>query len=563
MSFWKNVVARPGLWIACGLVIGVGSTAAVVSGLGSSTAIAQHGLPVLQPIASIAEPARTQLRDLDEAFADLVEFISPSVVHIRSGPPAAALRESQNRPRTEAFVMASQGSGVIYRQDGWIITSDHVVQGFERVTVTLADGRELEGTVRHSQDLFNDIAVVKVEATGLTPARFGDSGAVRPGQHAIAVGAPFGLENSVTIGHISGLGRANAVASPEGQRAYTDMIQTDAPINPGNSGGPLMNIDGEVIGINTSIVGTGTIFGTAGNVGIGFAIPSNQARLIADMLIERGRITRAFLGITMEDIKPYQRRELRREYGVIVREAREGGPAAAAGLRPDDIIVRVGETSIRDSQDIRNAMLRYAPNTNVDVVYVRNGATRTASVRLAPLPPEMAAMVSPRARTERAPGLDDRLRQFPFLDGERWLEPEEFRRFQERFPGLGRPFEQLEPFFGPDRDDSKGDVPPVREGHARLGVTVEELSPERRSEFHVPANERGVLITVVEPGSVAERLGLKPGDVISRVGDRAIERPQDLVDAMRGVRWGDTRRLSIARFGEASTLRRTQDVRFR
>lgn len=544
MSFWKNVVARPGLWIACGVAIGVVSTAAVVNGLGSSTAIAQSGLPAMRPVASISEQSMAQLRDLDQSFANLAEFINPSVVHIR------AMRPATNASGMMMGPTGSQGSGVIYREDGWIITNDHVVNGAQKVTVVLADGRELEGTVRRGKDLFNDIALVKVDAKELVPARFADSGRVRPGQHAIAVGAPFGLENTVTIGHISGLGRANNVMSTEGERAYTNMIQTDAPINPGNSGGPLLNIEGEVVGINTSIIGTMSLMGQGGSVGIGFAIPSNQARTVADLLIEKGKITRAYMGLAPDDLKPFEKKKFNRDAGSIVRQVPNDGPAATAGIKAEDIIVRIQDLAIRDSQDLRNAMLRYAPGTTVKVDYVRNGATKSVTVKLDEFPNQLRAQRGPIIR-------DLEPRQAPEdLDSMQ-------KDLRERMRDFGLDLDRENRFFVPNEGDPKDDVPAVREGQARLGVTVEALSAERRTEFDVPESEAGVLVTAVEPGSVAEKLGLKTGDVISKVGDKKIERPQDLVDAMRGVKWGDSRSITIARFGEGSQMRRTQDVRFK
>src|SRR5436305_7849869 len=197
----------------------------------------------------------TMLRAHDNSFASLAQYIEPSVVHITS----EGTHDSDILGRRVGEVKGV-GTGVVFRKDGWIITNDHVVAGFDTVKVVLADGREFPGTVRRAPD--NDIAVVKINANNLVPAQFGDSGRMRVGQFAMAVGSPFGLDETVTIGHVSAMNRSDQVIpderAPLGYRAYSDLIQTDAPINMGNSGGPLINVDGQVIGINSAIYsGTG------------------------------------------------------------------------------------------------------------------------------------------------------------------------------------------------------------------------------------------------------------------------------------------------------------------
>src|SRR5579864_5351168 len=243
---------------------------------------------IARPIAGMSAEDMTTLRSLDNSFASLAQYIEPSVVHISS----EGSHESDILGRRMGDVKGV-GTGIVFRSDGWIITNDHVVAGFDNVKVQLADGREFPGTVRRAPD--NDIAVVKINASNLTPAQFGDSGRVRVGQFAMAVGSPFNLDETVTVGHISALNRENTIPderAPLGARVYTDLIQTDAPINMGNSGGPLINVDGQVVGVNSAIYS-----GTGGSVGIGFAIPSNQAREIAEMLIDKGSVTKAYLGL--------------------------------------------------------------------------------------------------------------------------------------------------------------------------------------------------------------------------------------------------------------------------
>lgn len=503
MRFWNFVVARPGVWLLSGAVIGAVAMAGVLTQK-AGVQVARATPPVSALPASLASsPGFNELQILDQTFADLVQEIEPSVVHIRSGGRA---RGEGMAPQLMP-VPGGQGSGVIYSEDGWIVTNDHVVDGASRVVVVLSDGREFEGKVTRSMDAQNDIAVVKIDAKGLKPARFGNSDSVRPGQFAIAVGAPFGLENTVTIGHISGLGRASVVQN----RGYSNMIQTDAPINPGNSGGPLLNIRGEVIGINTSIIGNPSLFGTAGNVGIGFAIPSNQVRLIADKLIKEGKLVRGYMGIRPETIRPYEARELGLAGGARVADVPEDGPAAKAGLKVGDVIVRVGDVPVRTDADVRNAMLKYAPGQTVPVEILREKRRMTLSVTVAELPAELR-MDAPRERPN-LPDLPDLDRDWPF---------NQFPELRERFRPRGNP-----PGMEPGRP-------------ARLGVGFSELNENTRRQFSLPESAVGVVVTSVEPGSVAERIGIRVGDVITQVGNEKIASGQDIVRAMGEVRTGQT-----------------------
>lgn len=523
MSFWKNVLGRPGLWIAAGAAIGVVGTAAILNKAGIATAHAEPGV-VAAPVGNITTESMATLRELDSAFASLVEFVEPAVVHIR-------VERNSNSGQMGARMgkVGGEGSGVIIRSDGWILTNDHVVGGMDKVTVVLNDGREFEGTVRRANDIQNDIAVVKIDAKDLPTARLGDSSKVRAGQFAVAVGSPFGLENSVTIGHISGLGRESQVMDQQfGGRAYSNMIQTDAPINPGNSGGPLINIEGEVIGINTSILGAGSMFGQGGNVGIGFAIPSNQARLIAETLIENGKLVRAYMGVSPDNLKPFERKELGIEGGAILREVPSDGPAASAGLKKDDVVVKIGSYKISDQQDLRNSMFRYGPGESVTVEAIRNGEPVKVNVKLIAIPQQQAA-------------------QAPSRVPERGVTPEDlFKQF--RFPG--------------EEDESEA-VPPIREGKARLGVQVGELNAETRKQFSIPASAKGVVVVTVQPGSVAAKLGLAPGDVIEAFESKSIHTPDELIAAIDKVKWGETKQMRFTRYSKGTTATQDAPVTFR
>lgn len=531
MSIWKRVLGKPAVWIASGAVIGGVAVASVLNWqVGVPTIFASKDQIKASPVASISTESMATLRSMNESFSSLVEFVSPAMVSIRGENTGRAAGARRIGP------MSGEGSGVIFRSDGWIITNDHVVADFDKVTVVLNDGREFPGKVTRANDNQNDIAVVKIEAKDLPAARFGDSSMVKPGQYAIAIGAPFGLENSVTVGHVSALGRASAVQD----RGYSNMIQTDAAINPGNSGGALVNIEGEVIGINTSIIAGGwsPFGGPGGNVGIGFAIPSNQARLIAEMLIEKGKIVRGYLGLVPEDLKKYEKQELKVESGAIVRNVPSEGPAAAAGIKEKDVIVRVGNMPIRNQQDVRNAMLQHAPGTTVKLEVIRSGERKTFDVKVQEFPKTLVSnQPAPQGGDEGPFQFFDRGRGFEFGPGD-------LDKLRERFDSEG-----------------KADASP-RTGKVRLGVGIEKVNPELQKQFNIPAAETGVVIKSIEPGSPAEKIGLQIGDVIQEFDGKTITDPESLIAAMGKVKWGDSKSIKVTRFSENGRSTIQQPITF-
>ncbi len=519
--FHKSVLAM----LAIGAVVG-GLAVANLSSI-VPRAQAKQNAPYAKAISTISEENMATLRSLDESFANLAEYVEPSVVHIRS----------EGKGGTDLFgrrtgATGGIGTGVIFRPDGWIVTNDHVVNGFDKVTVVLADGREFNGEVRRAED--SDIAVVKIEAKDLPAAAFGDSNKVRPGQFAMAVGSPFGLENTVTIGHISALGRMNQIPDQRaegGYRFYPDLIQTDTPINQGNSGGPLVNIEGQIVGINSAIISA-----TGGSNGIGFAIPSNQARLLAETLIEKGKVTRGALGLVPMNLKEYQKKEMKIDGGALVDEVPNTGPSAAAGIKKGDVIVRVGTMPIKTQMDVRNSMLRYAPGQTVDVEVVRDGQHKTFKVTLSN-PKALRNLPSENPRSDDGKGGGEE--PSPFQDMPDW------------------------PNMDFNRTPDTNEVPPVREGKARLGVGIDSLTAENRKKFDIPANVEGVLVTSVESGSVAAREGIREGFVIQEIDGRKLKTPQDLIEAMKNVKWGDRVTITSGRFTSNSQMRSTTQVEFR
>jgi len=365
----QSFVKSPLVWIlGAGILLGAGATATVVGGRSSHPTLSAPSVSIgdPKPIGQVKTESMDMVKALDESFANLADAVKPSVVHIR-------VQSSSTRNQTGGFqIVGGEGSGVIFRPDGYIVTNDHVVGGFEKVTVILYDGREFPGKVIRAED--SDIAVVKIEAKDLPALQFANSNEVRSGEFAMAVGAPFGLDNTVTVGHISALQRTNQIPDPTTgkYRMYWDLIQTDAPINMGNSGGPLVNIEGQVVGINTAIFSP---TGTSG--GIGFAISSNQARLLAETLIEKGKVTRGFLGIQPENLKGYQKKDFGVNEGALVVDLPNDGPAAMAGVKKGDVVVRIGSMPITSQVDLRNSMIKYAPGSKIEIEVVRDKEHKT------------------------------------------------------------------------------------------------------------------------------------------------------------------------------------------
>ena len=272
------------------------------------------------------------------------------------------------------------GSGVIVSSNGYIITNNHVVQGGDRVNITVATGKDYVGTVVGT-DPTVDIAVVKIAATGLPAAPLGDSDALEIGQTAIAIGNPLGFERTVTAGIVSATNR-----NLEGRSAMLDnLIQTDASINPGNSGGPLVDAAGRVIGINTAVVTP-----PYGGGGLGFSVPINTARDVMADLLKHGKVLRPFLGLTYIEVTA----ELAEEYrlaarqGALVGDVMAGGPAARAGIRPEDIIVQIGANEVRDGGDLRRALRTREPGERMELTIQRGKGRQTVTVELgeAPVP---------------------------------------------------------------------------------------------------------------------------------------------------------------------------------
>jgi serine protease Do len=280
------------------------------------------------------------------------------------------------REQVERFL----GSGVIVSPNGYILTNNHLVGGAEEVTVTLLDKRKFTAKVVGT-DRRTDVAVLKIDAKDLPTIKLGDSSTLRLGQTVLAIGYPFGVGQTVTMGIVSGLSR------PIAADVDVDFIQTDAAINPGNSGGALIDTNGDLIGINTLIVSN-----TGSYAGLGFAIPINQARTIMDDIIEHGRVVRGYLGVSMDDMTPDKASffGLKNAEGVIVTEVAKGSPAAKAGLEANDVIVGVNDTPMKNMTDLRRFVGALKPGDEARIKIIRDGKPMEVTARVATRPEEAA-----------------------------------------------------------------------------------------------------------------------------------------------------------------------------
>ena len=299
--------------------------------------------------------------DLSLAFQHATAVIAPSVVNI--------VATQRRRAR-------GQGSGVIIRADGHILTNFHVVEKAVALRVTLANGRQYDAEVVGT-DPETDLALILIDADNLTPATFGDSDEVKVGQWVLAVGNPFGLDSTVTAGIISATGRPNM-----GLAEYGNLIQTDAAINPGNSGGPLVNLRGEILGINNAITTT-----NGGYQGIGFAVPGNMAHSVVESLLRTGQVVRGWLGITMRPILLDDAQEAGLEgRGILITDVSEGSPAAVAGLHQGDVITALNGREVINSSQLQNAVARRTPGTVIRMTVLRDGRDRNVPVTLGERP---------------------------------------------------------------------------------------------------------------------------------------------------------------------------------
>ena len=377
-----NRISRYPAWVIAALLLTFGSMA---GGAFVGASMIQAGHAPAAAVAAAAPPVR-EAATMPATFAPVVKAVLPAVVNISStkiirtsasqddmfGRLFPGFRLEPDTPQRQE----GEGSGVIISPDGYIVTNNHVVDGASQLTVSMSDHREMKARVIGT-DAKSDIALIKVDASDLPHVILGNSAGVEVGDIALAVGNPFGLGQTVTMGIISATGRGGL-----GIEEYEDFIQTDASINPGNSGGALVNTKGELIGINTAILSR-----SGGNQGVGFAVPVDMARNVITQLRDKGAVTRGRLGAGVGDLTPELASQLgvKATKGVVIGQIVPDSPAEKAGLKEDDVIVALNGKQL-DSRALRLAISSTAPGSTVDLTILRNGSERNYSVTLDAMP---------------------------------------------------------------------------------------------------------------------------------------------------------------------------------
>ncbi len=368
-------------------------------GLQSGCTAIKPPLPSASPVAGTASPLPTTVSAAGTALppnfvVQVVQKVGPAVVRINStrtvqdtstDSPLGRFFEIPQQNRSTERVDRGTGSGFIFDAQGLVMTNAHVVDKADQVTVLLKDGRQFKGKVL-GEDTLTDIAVIKIEASNLPTVSLGNSKALLPGEWAIAIGNPLGLDNTVTVGIISATGRSGSEIGISDRRVR--FIQTDAAINPGNSGGPLLNASGQVIGVNTAIIQNAQ--------GLGFSIPIDSAKLIARQLVESGKVEHAYLGVQMVDLTPELRDQINQqeklkldaEKGVLVVKVMPNSPAAAGGIKSGDLVQSINEQPIRTTDDVQQAVEAARPGGMITVQVNQQGKPRSLRITLSKLDPQ-------------------------------------------------------------------------------------------------------------------------------------------------------------------------------
>ncbi|HSW63047.1 MAG TPA: DegQ family serine endoprotease [Dissulfurispiraceae bacterium] len=431
-----------------------------------------------------------QIEETSRAFSEIVRAVSPSVVNISS----TKVLKRQQVPfdeffdfltpfpdgKNRRFKEQSLGSGVIVSPDGYIVTNNHVVEQSSDIRILLHDKRSFKARVIGA-DPKTDIAIIKIDTKGLPVIPWGDSERLQVGEYVLAIGNAFGLNNTVTMGIISAVGRADV-----GIADYEDFIQTDAAINPGNSGGPLVNIRGEIIGINTAIFSK-----TGGYQGIGFAVPSNMVLAVKDQLTKDGKVTRGWLGVTIQELTPEmaQKFGLKGADGVLVSDVAKGSPAARAGIQRGDIITEFSGRRINDVGMLRNMVAQSRIGSGVLVKLIRRDREMSVTATIVELPSDASDLSS-----RPAPG------------------------------GEGS-------------------------ANALSGVTVTDLTAAIAKQLGLDKDEKGVVVLKIESGSAADDAGLRKGDVLEEIDRQKVSNLNEFNRALSKLRSDEAVLLFVNRFG--------------
>ncbi len=481
-------------------------------------------------------PAPLPQADLspDASLPDVVAHVLPSVVNISSSHMAPSRSPYGGPP--EGMGGQSLGSGVVVSEDGLVVTNNHVVEDGTNIRIHFADGHVYAATVVGTDEL-TDVALLRItppagETLHLTPLAYGDSSALRLGDTVLAIGNPFGVGQTVTMGIVSAVGRADM-----GIAEFEDFIQTDASINPGNSGGALVSMRGELVGINTAILsGGGGGGGRGGSVGIGFAIPTAMVQPIVQSLLAHGRVTRGWLGVTIQDLDPDLGRAMHATatQGVLVTDVEPGSPGDDGGLVRGDIIERLDTEHLTSSAQLRNLVATRGSGAHVQLTLERGGETRTVPVVLEARPGRPQTGV-------RGPGPDPRgpPRSAPPIDP--FAVPPSFGVPGAPLfpPGWGGP--NAPPGWGggpsapptmpmdPRTDPRLAAPPPTVASTTNVGgLALADLDATTRSLFRIPSGiTRGALVTQITRGTSGDAAGIDPGDVIIETNGTAIANAAD------------------------------------
>ena len=485
--------------------------AALIAALGTySLGLQAHAQDKKKQPAAMDQQV-SHARALSQSFRDVYKAVAASVVNIRSTERLGAARPTENDgqlqqepdnpledPLRRFFgeegspfrfgpttpmprERIGEGTGVIAREDGYVVTNNHVVEGADTIRVKLDDEREYDGSVVGT-DPETDLAVVKIEASGLSPAKFGDSSQMEVGDWVLALGSPFGLQHTVTAGIVSAKGRQiGIIRDARGFTGFEDFLQTDAAINPGNSGGPLVNLDGEVIGINTAISTQ-----TGQYAGVGFAIPSNMVKDVMTSIINNGKVERGWLGVQIGALTKEAAEYAKFDgQGVLISDVLPNGPALAAGLEPGDIVTKVNGKHVSTPAELLNVVAGIAPGKDVTLEVYREGKTHDYSVTLGDRAAAQSAQGgrAPNARGERQPAGD-------------------------------------------------------------FGITVEDITPELARRLGATGRD-GVLVTKVTADSPAAQAGVEPGDIVSMINETKVSNSREFAAAIKGADKSKVIRLQV------------------